>query len=644
MADIVQAALSTPIIQFDYLQFTPDYKMLEYTRSIRTQRYNLAKQKFANLYYDILYSPLTREDTQKYRDEYLNNYEGSIKRITELDLSQPENVNIAYKLFEPIYNNSLFVKDKLFTSKLKDEINKHNSLELCVDSSNCDYLQAREESIKALNYKMKEFRDADAKSALYMPLPKYVPGVDVGNYLNKKFKDYGYNIKNVSLSPDGRFIITSEDGRDVTTDYFSVAMSFLAENQLLKDFNATKAYVLRKEMELSAPDNVAFVNSYISEFNKYSEKLGLYKEILSSQLDILNKQKEAYTDVVNGTIKEGKTTKQGKETAYKALNGIQYINNQIERINKMIDALNVNKINIKANLIKTGVYDKILGDAMMLDDLFFTANAWASGHKEVSMKENLFALEEEKAKHAAQLEILKAKIDAEKEKAHMRAIYEVSGAVDISPFVYSKEEKTEDGKQVDIIKEGYIHIKADVDDIRSMINDGINNNYIKILENKSAFLGSLNDDFKNAWGNTITQVAANENYLKELSDKLSPFLKAKVFSEINKPNYFLQKSGDKHYIVQLHPLQSYNITSNIQYDKVQGKSSGLFNIGEGFLNPPSPVNTPSDSKDKSASDVNINFLSSAMTIYEIDINNLKKNNPKVYNVISELFKEPITYK
>ena len=99
--------------------FVPDYKFLSDVLQVRQDRYDKNYQQLNNVYGKVVHADLTRNENKYVRDQYAKQLAPQIKQISGLDLSLQENVDAAYGLFKPFYDNENIMKDLTATTTLK---------------------------------------------------------------------------------------------------------------------------------------------------------------------------------------------------------------------------------------------------------------------------------------------------------------------------------------------------------------------------------------------------------------------------------------------------------------------------------------------------------------------------------------------
>ena len=95
--------------------YTPDFKFLSDALDQRQDRYNKTTKQLNNLYGDVVYADLSREDNQALRDSYAKKLAPKIQQISGLDFSLAQNVQAAKGLFKPFYEDEKLVRDIVYT-------------------------------------------------------------------------------------------------------------------------------------------------------------------------------------------------------------------------------------------------------------------------------------------------------------------------------------------------------------------------------------------------------------------------------------------------------------------------------------------------------------------------------------------------
>ncbi len=229
--------------------FTPDYKFLSNVLQTRTDRYTTNYDALSDLYGKVVYADLSRQDTNGTRGQYVNDIAPKIEQISGLDLSLQQNVDAAKGVFSPFFQDDLVVKDMVVTKQYRNQMSYAQSL---LESPNDKQVEKYwETGIKALNYQMQDFIDADRGTALQMGIPKYVEDVDLYekslNLLNESglFDEEIYGPP--EFSPDGKWIIKTKGGGIVSQQALVFLQRSLVDNPEVQRAYYTSAYVEQRD-------------------------------------------------------------------------------------------------------------------------------------------------------------------------------------------------------------------------------------------------------------------------------------------------------------------------------------------------------------------------------------------------------------
>lgn len=195
--------------------FVPDYKFLSDVLQVRQDRYDKNYQQLNNVYGKVVHADLTRDENKYVRDQYAQQLAPQIKQISGLDLSLQENVDAAYGLFKPFYDNENIMKDLTATTTLKQERRKAESFKnspiKAVREKYWDY------GMQGLKIWEDEFKNADQRKAMSMGLPQYVEDVDLAEQAMMLLEDSGLgDVEDVIISQDNKWIIKQKSGSLIT--------------------------------------------------------------------------------------------------------------------------------------------------------------------------------------------------------------------------------------------------------------------------------------------------------------------------------------------------------------------------------------------------------------------------------------------
>ncbi len=234
----------------DWQPFTPDYKFLSDVLEVKTNRYNTNYKALNDLYSKVVYSDLSRKDTQEMRNQYAENLGKQLELVSGMDLSVAQNVDSAKQLFKPFFEEDLIVKDLVFTRQYQNEMQYSNMLMNSPDKDQRElYWQT---GVKALEYQMEDFKNASADKALTMGTPRYTPDADLNEKAIEYLKKQGLDVTEeyVDTKPDGSggyWIIKDRNGHLVTEQAYRMASKALLDDPMVQQAYYTDAYVKSRD-------------------------------------------------------------------------------------------------------------------------------------------------------------------------------------------------------------------------------------------------------------------------------------------------------------------------------------------------------------------------------------------------------------
>jgi hypothetical protein len=236
--------------------FTPDYNFLGNVLQTKQSRYDSAHKQLNKMYGTLLYSPMLREDNIQQRDQFFKMIDQDIKKMAGLDLSLQQNVDAASNVFTSLYDNKNIVKDMTFTKQYQNQLSIAENYRNCLDQEKCGggYWDV---GVNALNYRAQEFKNASLDEAMGMQAPEYTPFINVTEKAVKYFSDLkktGFGVTNVSWSPDGRYIVTTKDGKNLQLPLEDLLQNQFGNDPKIQQMYQTQAYVQRKNYIMANKD------------------------------------------------------------------------------------------------------------------------------------------------------------------------------------------------------------------------------------------------------------------------------------------------------------------------------------------------------------------------------------------------------
>ena len=279
--------------------FTPDYKFLSAALDAREAKYDAGWQATNDLYSRV-YSDLSRADNQEFQRQFIEKLEPELSKISGLDLSLMRNVDAAKGVFAPFFEDDLVVKDIVYTSTYKDQMREANQFADSPDPRVRELYNPV--GIKAMQYKLNEFMEADRSMALGMPLPEYVKDADLTQYAQNYLRTLGLEGKGLTAKVDNfemsagadgvmgtaddrvqnRWIITDQNGELIRGDAYKRVMDDLVDDPRVQKFYDTKAYVASMDFATNAKNEGAV--------NTLQEGILMWSQAEINRIDELNAQ------------------------------------------------------------------------------------------------------------------------------------------------------------------------------------------------------------------------------------------------------------------------------------------------------------------------------------------------------------------
>lgn len=315
-----------------YQPFTPDLNFYDTILKTKQNQYDTNWQQLNKIYSQYYYADLTREDNIQKKEELIKNIDFNLKRISATDLSLQKNVDQAVQVFTPFYEDKLLMKDmattKNYVNRKGDAMALKNSLDPKM------YKQFWNEGVRAMDYRMQEFKNASAEEAMKMSSPTYTPYVNVKKQAGEYAKSVGLSMESFKFSPDNKWIITTKNGEQLMVPLKKLFNSTLGDDPRVQDVYRTKAYVARNDY---AYNNAAEFGGDIkqAEMKYLEDNYKTLKMQQQNQYKNLESTVNAYDNKITTIQKQIKKGK-GSPTATKYLNSLimnrDVLNKSLQRI------------------------------------------------------------------------------------------------------------------------------------------------------------------------------------------------------------------------------------------------------------------------------------------------------------------------
>ena len=343
----------------DYQPYEPDLNFTANVLQLKQTQYDQNWNRLNSMYGQLLNAPLTHDESIKRRDNTIKRIDFDLQRITGMDLSLEQNVQQATQLFRPFYEDQNLMRDMVFTKNVGFEKALGEGKRISTDEKvNSEYW---DEGIKAIDYRVQEFKETPYDQLASFGDVKYTPYVNVEKAameLATKMK-----IKVKRTTPQGDWIITEQNGDPIIPQLQSIFYSALGNDPKVKDFYATRAYLERKNYVAAKKDTPEFGGSAeLAEKTYLNSALKmLQKQTELTRTNLISEQQtnQKMIDKLEKSIANGEDVENTKSTLEK----YQEANAQIEEMLKQNDSdRNLITDNINKTMTSTG------GSKLSLDD------------------------------------------------------------------------------------------------------------------------------------------------------------------------------------------------------------------------------------------------------------------------------------
>lgn len=248
--------------------FQPDYNFYLNFLQTKQNQYDTNYNNINSLYGELYNNPVTREDSNKMKDEYLKKIDFELKRVSALDLSLDQNVTQATQVFKPFYENNHLMKDMALTKNYNRAIGNAMALANSKDEKvRSTYWDA---GIKAMQYRLEEFKNADPSEVLSFSNINYTPYANAQKKFLDMAKEYNLSVDITQPDKSGMYFIRQKNGELLIPSLQKLFMNAYVNDPELQKVYATQAYVNRKdEVELRAKtfnnDKLAAEKDYLQE-------------------------------------------------------------------------------------------------------------------------------------------------------------------------------------------------------------------------------------------------------------------------------------------------------------------------------------------------------------------------------------------
>ena len=403
----------------DIEKFNPNYTFYAEALQSRQSAYDTNHEKLNNLYGSLLNGGMFRDEDIKSRDEFFKAISDDIKKISGSDLSSPQNVIAAERVFNQILDNK-YVKQDLYNYRKAQSKQKYIDNLRLYDKEG-KYWEGMDQ---LLNYQILDYKEADRDSALDVNIGDIAEGVNVNDLIAKSLKDMNLGDVVQEIS-DGNYITKYTNGEIARSKYNMAIRAILMNDASVSSFYRAQGELARRN-EIQALRSQGMTKEQATAQYRYNTTLSMLDENEE-------KYRTAYSTLKNALKDKSISPEQrldGKRTLEAYNKEIAKIDAQQLRLrdeasmqpqevqdnyNRLMQFLDTEKNTLKnesnslklksgEDVISLSNIDVILGDAFLNKTISDYTNLYIQKDMKVEKRVDEYGLEAVRYKHELELE------------------------------------------------------------------------------------------------------------------------------------------------------------------------------------------------------------------------------------------------
>ena len=403
----------------DIEKFNPNYTFYAEALQSRQSAYDTNHEKLNNLYGSLLNGGMFRDEDIKSRDEFFKAISDDIKKISGSDLSSPQNVIAAERVFNQILDNK-YVKQDLYNYRKAQSKQKYIDNLRLYDKEG-KYWEGMDQ---LLNYQILDYKEADRDSALDVNIGDIAEGVNVNDLIAKSLKDMNLGDVVQEIS-DGNYITKYTNGEIARSKYNMAIRAILMNDASVSSFYRAQGELARRN-EIQALRSQGMTKEQATAQYRYNTTLSMLDENEE-------KYRTAYSTLKNALKDKSISPEQrldGKRTLEAYNKEIAKIDAQQLRLqdeasmqpqevqdnyNRLMQFLDTEKNTLKnesnslklksgEDVISLSNIDVILGDAFLNKTISDYTNLYIQKDMKVEKRVDEYGLEDVRYRHELKLE------------------------------------------------------------------------------------------------------------------------------------------------------------------------------------------------------------------------------------------------
>ena len=367
--------------------FTPDKEFMIDYLSVKQGQFNQAKAEFNDIYSTLKSIDLTVDENRLRRDEFIKQAENEVKKLASVDISLPQNLAAAKRIFEPLVQDQAILADMTFSTKISGIAQSANNFKNSANEE--DRKRYNPTSLQYAQLKQQEFISASPEKRAQMANStlSYASNINLMEKATALAKEMDLEVKVDELT--GAYKLTTTNGALVAPALEQAFFQAFSNDPEVQDYYQQKAYV---DVQ-STVQSLAGVADYDSAIMMIGKE---YQAELESSIEATRTELSDSKSIIDAQIKQYET----KITQGKVLeNSEEYQNylllkSQLKSINASYDQLNeLEKVAGTAFDTEDEIYNKAYS-TLLLEDIQGAAGVLAQRDASKTMSlDDLFKLQ-----------------------------------------------------------------------------------------------------------------------------------------------------------------------------------------------------------------------------------------------------------
>ena len=220
--------------------FQPDFNFYANYLQSKQNQYDSNYNNLSNLYGELYHGAVTRDDSNKMKDENLKKIDFELKRVSGLDLSLEQNVEQAKQVFKPFYENKHLMKDMALTKNYNNTLSRAYAMKNSKDEK--ERARFWDTGVKSMQYRLDEFKNAQASEVLNFGSIQYTPYSNAAKKYMDMAKEYNLSVDITQADKSGMYFVRQKNGELILPSLQKMFLNAYVNDPELQSIYATQAF------------------------------------------------------------------------------------------------------------------------------------------------------------------------------------------------------------------------------------------------------------------------------------------------------------------------------------------------------------------------------------------------------------------